>query len=712
VTTRRPAFDLPSLPPFLWVLTPFLVAATSALFMSSCLFRKPSTRDVPQSSVMAVTPLKVDANDRSCGGFPAAPIETIPSVCMGLVYQSKSSAFQPRAIIEIPGKDGQFLVTDFAGWSLTAGKIWLLDASQGAGSISMTVFLDGLSIVHQIALGPNQRIYFSEDSKISSFPLSLAQQGKQIQRAQTSVALDNLPPMMRGTTKNSMHPIKHFVFDQSGNLLVNIGAYTDHCNDFKGRRCDETDTAIGAGTSSNVQDHGAVIRQYNYLGSPEKGWDPNHRIIAQGLRNSMGMLVTKAGDLLQVENGRDFNDSARPYEEINLIPKQVLAGASPPRHYGWPYCYNHDETSEEWMSFSFSCQPGANYEAPFSLLPPHSAPLGMMIYTGKLLPELTNTLIVPLHGYRPAGHRILAFALDPTSDLPKRQLGGVYFVDDLSGDQLNLQRTYPDQASVSPAIEVVSGWYDAPGVRGKGAPVAITQGRDGAIWIADDKNNAVLRLAAPSAGFKRQEPPPRPNFARAFSDLIKESPAWMASYQKLRTQVLQSTQCSGCHDDYRNPGDSDADGLAALRYIASFGNWVVPKDTTKSVLAEKLSPPGNSSMPPKDKPFASLTDAQAALQITSDFINEMPQLKDIMLVKPGATPTLIGLKRGQSGNRDCGILKPGQALWALGSTPQQLRGVPVRSIKIASTSTLVDWGQCAGDDTFFVADGDLKPFVQ
>lgn len=689
------------------------VLSLFGLAVTSCIRSKPSQREIPSSAFDSATPIKVDKNDRSCGGFPAAPIETMESVCMGLVFQSESSSFQPRAISEIPGHPGKFLVTDFSGWSTTAGKIWIVDASKGAGAVTTKVFLQGLSIVHQIIPGPNDRMYFSEDHQISSFPIALAQSGQTIEREQTTAVIGNLPPMLRGSKKNSMHPIKHFVFDSEGSLIVNIGAYTDHCNDFRGRACEETDTAIGDGTSNDVKDHGGVLRRYQYLGSAEKGWSKDYRLVAQGLRNSMGLLLTTKGDLLQAENGRDFNDSARPFEELNVVPKAVLEGSEKPRHYGWPYCYNHDETSEEWQSFGFSCNPDSkNYTAPFSLLPPHSAPLGMTLYTGQLMPSLQSKLIVPLHGYRPAGHRILAIDINPDTGLPEQRKGGVYFVDDLSGASQNLQRSYPENGNVAPASEVVSGWYDAPGVRGKGAPVAITQGSDGAIWIADDKNSAILRLAAPSDGFSRHNPPPRPNFAKAYSELIAESPKWMASYQHLKSKVLQSEQCRGCHDDYRNPGDDTNDGLAELRYIASFGNWVVAADTEKSVLFQKLSPPGKSSMPPKDKPFKTLEEAQAALQMTNNLIEAMPPLKAIFVVKAGATPTVVGLRRGQGGNRDCGKLKEGQAVWVLGQNSAQLRGVAVREVLIGPESQIVDRNSCKDDNAFYVTAADLEPFIR
>jgi glucose/arabinose dehydrogenase len=39
-------------------------------------------------------------------------------------------------------------------------------------------------------------------------------------------------------------------------------------------------------------------------------------------------------------------------------------------------------------------------------------------------------------------------------------------------------------------------WNLKAGVRPAGAPVGLTIARDGAIWVADDRNAAILRIAA------------------------------------------------------------------------------------------------------------------------------------------------------------------------------------------------------------------------
>jgi glucose/arabinose dehydrogenase len=89
----------------------------------------------------------------------------------------------------------------------------------------------------------------------------------------------------------------------------------------------------------------------------------------------------------------------------------------------------------------------------------------MTYYLGSLLPQMRGKLIVGYHGYRKAGHRVVAFDVD-VQGRPQ-------------GD----------------ARELVAGW-DADEGRPMGAPTDVKAGADGAIYITEDRNGTVLRIAA------------------------------------------------------------------------------------------------------------------------------------------------------------------------------------------------------------------------
>ncbi len=92
---------------------------------------------------------------------------------------------------------------------------------------------------------------------------------------------------------------------------------------------------------------------------------------------------------LQGENARDLPDPMNPNEEINAIEKG--------KHYGWPYCYDLTTASPEFKAFLQTsptykdfCNNKAAYRQPYSLLPPHGAPLAMFYYHGLGFPSSTG----------------------------------------------------------------------------------------------------------------------------------------------------------------------------------------------------------------------------------------------------------------------------------------------------------------------------------
>jgi len=182
---------------------------------------------------------------------------------------------------------------------------------------------------------------------------------------------------------------------------------------------------------------------------------------ASGLRNSMALAVhSDSGALLQGENSRDNihrrmpgveNDEDLPHDELNLIEEGG--------RYGWPYCYDDGKASPEYSTADCS-----RYRMPLLLIAAHAAPLGMTYYFGNLLPESRGALIVGYHGYRAKGHRIVVFETD-RGGLPSGK-----------------------------SSELVAGW-DAVDGRPMGAPTDLKASADGALYVTEDRNGTVLRIA-------------------------------------------------------------------------------------------------------------------------------------------------------------------------------------------------------------------------
>jgi glucose/arabinose dehydrogenase len=174
--------------------------------------------------------------------------------------------------------------------------------------------------------------------------------------------------------------------------------------------------------------------------------------------------------------------SDRPYDEVNVIKQ----GAN----FGWPYCYDMDQPTPAWSAANAMDCRSAAHEKPVTLLPPHSAPLGAVYYSGSMFPGLTGKLLMSWHGYRPTGSRIVAFDVD-AAGVPINTPHARYPEYHDGQSTLTAYRSGP---AAEPLI-LTPGWDLKPGVRPAGAPVGLTIAKDGAIWVADDRNATILRIA-------------------------------------------------------------------------------------------------------------------------------------------------------------------------------------------------------------------------
>ena len=342
----------------------------------------------------------------TCGAFPKLPIAMRPGYCAGLVASKEDGLIFPRTIVQVPDTRF-FVVVDMGGWDPQRGRVLLLDPDAPQGQ-RIKVLLSKLDMPHGLGVGPDRRIYVGTADKIFRFDPLAAQPAATVETILQGLP-GRKPKLSDGTVlARNAHPLKHFVFDRTGRLFVNIGAPSDSC-------------ATGAKeTKPCAAGEGAAPLAAVWMFTPPAGGifpalrpgdtNPPHEVFARGLRNSMALAAhprfpDDGFALLQGENARDLPDADKPNEEINALERG--------KHYGWPYCYDLATVSPEYAAFlktgavSQSLQRRRALPPPHSLLPPHGAPLGMLYYEGDKFPELSGKLIVGLHGYRPTGSRIV-----------------------------------------------------------------------------------------------------------------------------------------------------------------------------------------------------------------------------------------------------------------------------------------------------------------
>ncbi|MBK6575817.1 MAG: PQQ-dependent sugar dehydrogenase [Sandaracinaceae bacterium] len=487
----------------------------------------------PPADVRPVGPYQAD-HGRDCDGWPRLALETPPATCVGIVAHATHPAiaaagprFRPRSIVQDPARDDVFWIIDGGAQRDHAGRVFRLRTALRPGEPpAVHLVLTRLHRPHGGRVGPDGKVYVGEVDGIFRFDPTAV-----------NVAIDGLPPappgpqpvvavareavvsglatQLRREDRIRYHPLSAFVFTPGGDLIVNRGSSTDRClESLPAARCED-----------EADDLASLVR-YAYLGAGRYATEPE--VLARGLRNSVALVAHASGTLLQGENGADFQEADRPHEELNVI----VAGG----HYGWPYCFDARGRDPSWAHSDFHCDPARNltYHPPLRLLPPHGAPLGLAYYDHPAMPMLTGHLLVSLHGYRAAGHRLLALPVNARGLPPAH------------GGELTL----------------LGGW-DASERGPKGAPVELWVARDGSVWLVEDKNGTVLRIAAETYAPSADADP------HASSGEVVQPPD--AVFAGLRTEVL-GPRCGACHAFLLGPPGDAAQALRHEGWLALDGD--------------------------------------------------------------------------------------------------------------------------------------------
>lgn len=474
---------------------------------------------------------------RDCDGYPRMRLSTPEGLCVGLVISVETPTTDgsqglkfPRDIV-FPRPEhkfsDEFYITDMGGWSDNKGRVLLYTFGRGLESV-----IKDLNLPHAIDYGPDNHIYVAEADQLIAFkPPPAKYDGFGF-----NAVITNLPYKPVG--HKHLHPLKAFTFSDANTLWVNSGSLSDRCLSY-----------VPEGWCKEFDDTAAVL---NFRKNGQF-WKANPQDNARGLRNSMGLASHSSGTVLQVENGADFKDADSPFEEINRIE----TGDGQPRFYGWPYCFDRDMQDPAWgPAIGFNCSThNPDYRQPVALLPPHGAPLDLLYAPAGTLNFETEQLIVPLHGYRETGHRILFYDVD-AEGLPDGE-----------------------------AKELVFDWA-ASETGPRGAPVGLTIGPDGAIWGVEDKNKTVFRIGVD------QYPPQDWN-----DTSITEAVMMDTAYPDLQTRIFKP-KCAACHAEFSGAPERSYRALHQIGWLDADSNFY------DRLIAE---PP--KQMPP-DKPLSD-ADIQA-----------------------------------------------------------------------------------------------------
>lgn len=401
----------------------------------------------------------------TCGGFPRIDVKTAPGFCVGLVFDGGQGTFK-KSRWAAPLAKNKVLIVDMGGWARNNGRIYVLDF--GVKPAKLSVMLEPKQFpAGQAARGildePNQILKHTDGKFYVGGATGVYRFDPTASRPEKTVEV-----LIRDLPATGLHPLKSFTFDESNGFYVNVGSASNVCQNFtkfgdtnpqKNPRNWQRKQFANCPEVENMEIGQGQVRRYEVLADGRLS--SNFTVFAKGLRNSIGLLWDPYRKvILQTENGRDaigkfapnLVTADLPHEEINVLQ----AG----RHYGWPYCYDNNQTSPEWTNVD--C---AQFTKPQAFLPPHSAPLGAILHSGNNWPAwYKGRLLVALHGYEKKGHRIVA----------------------MKRDDQGLPTGIPQS--------LVYGW-DQKGEQGVGKPTSMLELEDGSVLIVeDDDQNKILKL--------------------------------------------------------------------------------------------------------------------------------------------------------------------------------------------------------------------------
>jgi glucose/arabinose dehydrogenase len=215
---------------------------------------------------------------------------------------------------------------------------------------------------------------------------------------------------------------------------------------------------VTVGSNSNIGENGmdTEIRRASILQVNPDGTDP--KVFASGLRNPNGLAWNPAnGELWTVVNERD--------ELGNDLVPDYMTSVKAGGFYGWPYSYYGQHVDARVKAQRPDLV--ARAIVPDYALGPHTASLGLMFYTGALLPEAyRNGVFVGQHGSwnrkPPSGYKVI-------------------FVPFAGGKP------------AGPAQDILTGFLDDKG-QARGRPVGVIEDQRGAVLVADDVGGVIWRV--------------------------------------------------------------------------------------------------------------------------------------------------------------------------------------------------------------------------
>ncbi len=344
-----------------------------------------------------------------------------------------------------------------------AGIVMLQDADKNGTGEKKTSF--GTFAGTGLALSGNY-LYASSDEEVYRYTLD----GKGM------VSNPNKPEkIVTGLLNRRQHASKSITLDHSGNVYVNIGAYSNACQEK-----DRTKGSLGR-TPCPILDSAGGIWQFNAAKLNQTYGDGKR--YATGLRNVVGLdWNTQNDQLFVMQHGRDqlFQLYPEYYDAKQSadLPAETMYAIKPGDNCGWPYVYYDQNVKQKILAPEYGGDGKKTGDEkaidPVVAFPGHLAPNGLLFYTGTMFPEkYRNGAFIAFHG--------------SWNRAPEKQMG--YFVAFVpfrdgkpSGDWEIFADNFAGVASIDTPNQAVH------------RPCGLAQGPDGSLYVTDDVKGTIYRI--------------------------------------------------------------------------------------------------------------------------------------------------------------------------------------------------------------------------
>ena len=257
------------------------------------------------------------------------------------------------------------------------------------------------------------------------------------------------------------------------------------------------------------------------------------------------------------------------------------------------------------------------------------------------------------------------------------------------------------QVAAAQPIELIGDWHKVTGVRPRGAPVGMTVASDGAIWLAEDKNQTIIRIDAEPA---ERAASPLPCGLRAVEQIdalvgmVLGNAESRRRLTQLRTDLIER-HCVGCHSgfDIKPAMTGVQRDEAALRFMLVQDAWIYPGAPQAGRMHERVWGKGAGKIMPANGAQLLANEAyRQTLTTLDEFVADMV---------PGARKRIAGQAAvSNRAGRSCGSLPNETIVTVTDVKPKEKPGFG----RIYRPADRYLDGDCADRDGYYVPLANLR----